>query len=107
MNAAHLPAHRLLQRIEPIAAGERRWRRRRGWRSLLHGVGSFSILAIGTYAASANFHQPRDTTSADFEPSPGPRPEARRQEAPAIQRSLPWRAKRSKYDAEPVWLICG
>jgi hypothetical protein len=25
-------------------------------------VGSFSILPIGTYAASANFHQPRDTT---------------------------------------------
>jgi hypothetical protein len=29
---------------------------------LLHGVGSFSILPIGTYAASTNFHQPRDTT---------------------------------------------
>jgi hypothetical protein len=27
-------------------------------------VGSFSNLAIGTYAASANFHQPRDTTGA-------------------------------------------
>jgi Kef-type K+ transport system membrane component KefB len=26
-------------------------------------VGSFSILPIGTYAASANFHQPRDTTA--------------------------------------------
>jgi hypothetical protein len=25
-------------------------------------VGSFSIVAIGTYATSANFHQPRDTT---------------------------------------------
>ena len=25
-------------------------------------MGSFSILPIGTYAASANFHQPRDTT---------------------------------------------
>jgi hypothetical protein len=25
-------------------------------------VGSFSILPIGTYAASANFHQLRDTT---------------------------------------------
>jgi hypothetical protein len=28
----------------------------------VHGVGSFSILPIGTYATSANFHQPRDTT---------------------------------------------
>jgi hypothetical protein len=27
-------------------------------------VGSFSILPIGTYAASANFHQLRDTTWA-------------------------------------------
>jgi hypothetical protein len=27
-------------------------------------VGSFSILPIGTYAASANFHQLRDTTLA-------------------------------------------
>ena len=59
---AHLPADRLLQGIEPIAPGERRWRRRPGWRSLLHGVGSFSIAPIGTYAASTNFHQPRDTT---------------------------------------------
>jgi hypothetical protein len=25
-------------------------------------VGSFSIVPIGTYATSANFHQPRDTT---------------------------------------------
>jgi hypothetical protein len=25
-------------------------------------VGSFPILPIGTYAASSNFHQPRDTT---------------------------------------------
>jgi hypothetical protein len=25
-------------------------------------VGSFSIAPIGTYAASTNFHQPRDTT---------------------------------------------
>jgi hypothetical protein len=25
-------------------------------------VGSFSIFPIGTYAASSNFHQPRDTT---------------------------------------------
>ncbi|MGH6895215.1 MAG: hypothetical protein ACREJ5_01525, partial [Geminicoccaceae bacterium] len=32
------------------------------WRNFLHGVGSFSILPIGTYATSANFHQPRDTT---------------------------------------------
>jgi hypothetical protein len=31
---------------------------------LFHGVGSFSIVVIGTYAASANFHQPRDTTAA-------------------------------------------
>jgi hypothetical protein len=28
-------------------------------------VGSFSILPIGTYAASANFHQLRDTTATD------------------------------------------
>jgi predicted NACHT family NTPase len=28
-------------------------------------VGSLSIVPIGTYAASANFHQPRDTTKAD------------------------------------------
>ena len=28
----------------------------------LHGVGSFPILPTGTYAASSNFHQPRDTT---------------------------------------------
>ena len=61
---AHMPAHGLLQRVEPIAAGERRWRHRQGWRSFLHGVGSFSILPIGTYATSTNFHQPRDTTSA-------------------------------------------
>jgi hypothetical protein len=27
-------------------------------------VGSFSIVPIGTYAASANFHQLRDTTRA-------------------------------------------
>jgi hypothetical protein len=27
---AHLPAHRLLGRIEPVGAGERRWRRGRG-----------------------------------------------------------------------------
>jgi hypothetical protein len=27
-------------------------------------VGSFSILPIGTYATSANFHQPRDTTKS-------------------------------------------
>ena len=38
-----------------------------GWRSFRHGVGSFSIVAIGTYAASANFHQPRDTTRAPGE----------------------------------------
>ena len=25
-------------------------------------MGSFSIVPIGTYAASTNFHQPRDTT---------------------------------------------
>jgi putative transposase len=47
------------------ALGERRWRRGPGWRSFLPGVGSLSILPIGTYAASANFHQPRDTTNAD------------------------------------------
>jgi hypothetical protein len=51
------------QRIEPVAAGEWRWRCRHGWRSFLHGVGSFSIVPIATYAASANFHQPRDTTN--------------------------------------------
>jgi len=28
-------------------------------------VGSFSILPIGTYATSTNFHQPRDTTVLD------------------------------------------
>ena len=28
-------------------------------------MGSFSILPIGTYAASTNFHQPRDTTTAN------------------------------------------
>src|SRR6188472_1298294 len=33
---AYPPAHRLLQGIEPVAAGERRWRRRQGWRSFLH-----------------------------------------------------------------------
>jgi hypothetical protein len=27
---AHLPAHRLLERTEPVAADERRWRRGRG-----------------------------------------------------------------------------
>jgi hypothetical protein len=27
---------------------------RHGWRNFLHGVGSFSILPIGTYAASSN-----------------------------------------------------
>jgi hypothetical protein len=59
---ADLTADRLLQRIEPVAAGERRWRCRHGCRSFLHGVGSFPILPIGTYAASANFHQPPDTT---------------------------------------------
>jgi hypothetical protein len=59
---AHLAAHRLLQGIEPSAAGERRWRHRQGCVGFLHGVGCFSILPIGTYAASANFHQPRDTT---------------------------------------------
>jgi hypothetical protein len=61
---AHLPASRVLKGIELIAAGERRWRRRPGWRSFLHGVGSLSIVPIGTYAASANFHQPRDTTAS-------------------------------------------
>jgi len=61
---AHLAAHRVLQGIEPSAARERRWRRRQGWRSFRHGVGSFSILPIGTYATSTNFHQPRDTTPA-------------------------------------------
>src|SRR4029434_2303675 len=60
---AHLAAHRLLRGIEPIAGGEWRWRCRPGWRSFLHGVGSLSILLIGTYAASANFHPPRDTTT--------------------------------------------
>jgi septum formation protein len=35
---------------------------------LFHGVGSFSIVVIGTYAASANFHQPRDTTMRPFSP---------------------------------------
>jgi hypothetical protein len=58
------------QGIEPIAAGERRWRRWPGWRSFLHGVGSLSIVPIGTYAASANFHQPfhqpRDTNSTNI-----------------------------------------
>jgi hypothetical protein len=29
------------------------------------GVGSLSILPIGPYAASANFHQPRDTTRSE------------------------------------------
>jgi putative transcriptional regulator len=28
-------------------------------------VGSFSIVPIGTYAASTNFHHLRDTTNAD------------------------------------------
>ena len=35
-----------------------------GWRSFGHGVGSFSILPIGTYAASAISHQPRATAPA-------------------------------------------
>ena len=61
--AAHLQAHRLLQRIEPIAAGiSQRWRHGRGRRSLRHGVGSFSVEPTGTYAALTNSHQPRDTT---------------------------------------------
>ena len=53
---------RLLQRIEPIAAGiSQRWRHGRGQRSLRHGVGSFSVEPTETYAALTNSHQPRDT----------------------------------------------
>jgi hypothetical protein len=55
-------ARRALARLFEGHVGKRRWRCRHGWRSFLHGVGSFSILPIGTYAASSNFHQPRDTT---------------------------------------------
>jgi transcriptional regulator with PAS, ATPase and Fis domain len=36
------------------------WRRRRGWRSFVHGVGSSK--ALGNYATSSNFHHFRDTT---------------------------------------------
>jgi hypothetical protein len=60
--AAHLTAHRLLQRVEPVAAEVERWRRAGGLVSLVHGVGSSSSKACGTYATSSNFHHPRDTT---------------------------------------------
>jgi hypothetical protein len=58
----HLAARRLLQGIEPLLSGERRWRRGRGRRSFPHGVGSLSVWTTGTYAASIISHQPRDTT---------------------------------------------
>ena len=38
----HLPAHRVFQRVEPVGVQTAQWRRRRGRRSFLHGVGSSS-----------------------------------------------------------------
>jgi hypothetical protein len=60
--AAHLTAHRLLQRIEPVAAEVDRWRRGGSLASLVHGVGSSSSKAYGTYATCPYFHHLRDTT---------------------------------------------
>src|SRR5688500_10540943 len=40
--ATHLTTDRLFQRIEPVGAQAGRWRRRRGWRTFVHGVGSSS-----------------------------------------------------------------
>ena len=37
---AHLATHRVFQRVEPVGVQTGQWRRRSGWRSFVHGVGS-------------------------------------------------------------------
>jgi hypothetical protein len=59
-------------------------------------VGSFSIFPIGTYAASSNFHQPRDTTPDILERILDGRPDRR---LPQLLKPFPveWENQRERF----------